>query len=567
MRKMVKMNGRVEASICVSRGRQSRSTRRWSTAFLAVALGLATLGASASFVASTLQADEPREWKGRFGATVATGTLDVERTDAELVAANAADADVTKPKTVYFRDESGKLVKYNYAWLSPADRAEVDFALGLAAATVEETDADDVGLPAAEAPADEPAEVASSQQATVTLVDGKPVLLLSGGASSAGVSAENSEVAWDANPAAGTRKVLTVDGVEYAFRYCPAGTFTMGCPESERAGLEYVDDEAPQHEVTLTRGFWTLETEVTQAMYEATTGANPSRFSASGDGSDSVASLDTSRFPVENVSWNDAQKFIAKLNAGGFAPDGFVFRLPTEAEWEYACRAGTDTPYFWGATLNGDKANCNGNHPYGTTTEGAYLGRTTAVGSYDANGWGLRDMHGNVCEWCSDWLGDYASDSQTDPTGPKSGLARILRGGCWFNGAKLCRSAYRNYNDPTNRYYAYGFRLVLGRELSRALQEWKTSAETIASDEPTSFVTVPVSTYFKAQEMAVFRMQIPAAMNLFQASEGRYPNSEEEFRTKIIKANQIVLPKLPEGDVYFYDVQARELKIRSKKPN
>ena len=217
--------------------------------------------------------------------------------------------------------------------------------------------------------------------------------------------------------------------------------------------------------------------------------------------------------------------------------------------------------------MNGDKANCNGNHPYGTTTEGAYLGRTTAVGSYDANGWGLRDMHGNVCEWCSDWLGDYASDSQTDPTGPKSVFARILRGGCWFNGAKLCRSAYRNYNDPTNRYYAYGFRLVLGRELSRALQEWKTSAETIASDEPTSFVTVPVSTYFKAQEMAVFRMQIPAAMNLFQASEGRYPNSEEEFRTKIIKANQIVLPKLPEGDVYFYDVQARELKIRSKKPN
>ncbi len=562
MRKTVKMNGSVEASICASRGRQSRSARRRSTAFLTSALGLAALVASATFGASA-QADEPREWKGRFGATVATGTLDAERTDAEFVAANAADAAVTKPKTVYFRDESGKLVKYNYAWLSPADRAEVDFALGLAAATVEETDADDVGRPApAEAPADEPAEVASSQQATVTLVDGKPVLLLSGGASSAGVSAENAEVAWNAAPKAGTRKVLTVNGVEYAFRYCPSGTFTMGSPESE---IGQYGDEAPQHEVTLTRGFWTLETEVTQEMYEALTGANPSYFSASGDGSDSVAGLDTSRFPVERVSWNNAQKFIAKLNAGGFAPDGFVFRLPTEAEWEYACRAGTDTPYFWGATLNGDKANCNGNYPYGTTTEGACLERTSAVGSYDANDWGLRDMHGNVWEWCEDWYGSYVSGAQTDPTGPKSGSDRVLRGGSWSSYAEVCRSAGRHYDDPTYRFTYYGFRLVLGRELSRASQEWKTSAATIVSDEPTSFVTVPVSTYFKAQEMAVFRMQIPAAMNLFQASEGRYPNSEEEFRTKIIKANQIVLPKLPEGDVYFYDVQARELKIRSLK--
>lgn len=159
---------------------------------------------------------------------------------------------------------------------------------------------------------------------------------------------EDAEVAWDANPAAGTRKVLTVNGVEYAFRYCPAGTFTMGSPESERAGLEYVDDEAPQHEVRLTRGFWLLETEVTQEMYEASTGANPSCFSASSDGSDSVAGLDTSRFPVENVSWEDAQKFIAQLNDGGFAPDGFAFRLPTEAEWEYACRAGTETAYSLG---------------------------------------------------------------------------------------------------------------------------------------------------------------------------------------------------------------------------
>ncbi|MBQ2789436.1 MAG: formylglycine-generating enzyme family protein [Thermoguttaceae bacterium] len=415
MRKTVKMNGSVEASTCASQGRQSRSTQRWSTAFLAVALGLATLGASASFVASTLQADEPREWKGRFGATVATGTLDLERTDAELVAANAADADVTKPKTVYFRDESGKLVKYNYAWLSPADRAEVDFALGLAAATVEETDAD-----------------------------------------------ETAEVAWNAAPKAGTRKVLTVNGVEYAFRYCPAGTFTMGSPESERAGLENVDNEAPQHEVTLTRGFWMLETEVTQAMYEALTGANPSWFSASGDGSDAVAGLDTSRFPVEMVIWEDAQKFVKALNDGGFAPEGFVFRLPTEAEWEYACRAGTSTAYSWGSSLNGDQANCNGNFPYGTSTKGEFLMRTTAVGSYEANAWGLYDMHGNVCEWCSDWYGSYVSGAQTDPTGLKWGSYRVLRGGSWGRYAEYCRSARRLNRDPMRRYIDGGFRFVLG---------------------------------------------------------------------------------------------------------
>ena len=287
-------------------------------------------------------------------------------------------------------------------------------------------------------------------------------------ASQTSVSDENSDVAWDAAPKAGTRKVLTVDGVEYAFRYCPAGTFTMGSPESERAGLVWVDNEAPQHEVTLTRGFWTLETEITQEMYDATTGANPSFFSASGVVAEIVAGLDTSRFPVEEVSWNDAQEFIAKLNAGGFAPDGFEFRLPTEAEWEYACRAGTTTPFSWGSSLNGDKANCNGNSLYGTSMEGAFLGRTTAVGSYEANPWGLYDMHGNVCEWCADWRGDYDAGPQTDPTGPKSGSFRVLRGGSWAGIAKNCRSAHRDAAVPSGRSYRFGFRLVLGRDVDAA---------------------------------------------------------------------------------------------------
>ncbi|MBR2003968.1 MAG: formylglycine-generating enzyme family protein, partial [Thermoguttaceae bacterium] len=257
-------------------------------------------------------------------------------------------------------------------------------------------------------------------------------------------------VAVEAEPQAGERKVLTIKGVDFAFRWCPSGTFMMGSPSSE---AERYSDEGPRHEVTLTKGFWMLETSVTQGMYRAITGSNPSCFK-SGD-----------NYPVENVSWFDSQSFCESLNALGVAPEGFAFRLPTEAEWEYACRAGTDTPYFWGSTLNGDKANCDGNYPYGGVSKGRYLEKTSAVGSYTPNGWGLYDMHGNVYDWCADWFGDYGSGPQTDPTGPSSGSERVLRGGGWSSVAKSCRSANRNAYDPTYRLYYCGFRLVLGREL------------------------------------------------------------------------------------------------------
>ena len=115
--------------------------------------------------------------------------------------------------------------------------------------------------------------------------------------------------------------------------------------------------------------------------------------------------------------------------------------------------------------MNGDKANCDGRLPYGTSTKGAFLGRTTAVGSYEANPWGLYDMHGNVLEWCADWYGDYDAGPQTDPTGPTSGSDRVLRGGCWIYNAEGCRSAFRYGDDPAGRLCDVGFRLVLGRRL------------------------------------------------------------------------------------------------------
>ena len=391
---------------------------------------LATWGAFASL------AQESREWVNSDGDAFCRGTLDVERTLAEA-------PDDGAPKIVYFRTDDGEETTYRYRWLSVADRERVLDALDAASKADEDAEDDEIKFED---------DDETSPQEPETDVDA---------ASQTSVSDENSDVAWDAAPKAGTRKVLTVDGVECAFRCCLAGTFTMGCPASEAER----DDDKTLREVTLTRGFWTLETEVTQEMYKTLTGANPSGFSASGDGAEKVAGLDTSRFPVEMVSWEDAQEFVKALNAGGYAPAGFEFRLPTDAEWEYACRAGTSTAYSWGSSLNGDQANCNGNFPYGTRTEGAFLERTTAVGSYEANAWGLYDMHGNVYEWCADWLADYASGAQTDPTGPSSGSRRVLRGGSWISRAKSCRSANRHCSVPTGRDDNRGFRLVLGRKL------------------------------------------------------------------------------------------------------
>ncbi len=241
---------------------------------------------------------------------------------------------------------------------------------------------------------------------------------------------------------AGERNVVTVNGVEFAFRWCPAGTFMMGSSTSEEGRY---DDEERQHEVMLTKGFWMMETEVTQKQWKAVMGNNPSFFK----GDD---------LPVEQVSWNDCQEFCKKC-----AQLGLPVQLPTEAQWEYACRAGSTTAYFWGNALNGDKANCDGNYPCGTTTKGKYIGKTTPVGSYQPNAWGLYDMHGNVWEWCQDWKADYPSGSVTNPTGPSSGSNRVRRGGGWNNLARLCRSACRGYSGPGDRYGRLGFRVLRGQ--------------------------------------------------------------------------------------------------------
>ena len=243
----------------------------------------------------------------------------------------------------------------------------------------------------------------------------------------------------------------------------PAGTFTMGSPAGE---ADRHPNESPTHMVRISQPFYMGVYEVTQGEYESVMGTNPSFFSKSGGGSGKVSGQNTSRFPVEQVSWNDAVEFCEKLSA----KDGVTYRLPTEAEWEYACRANTTTAFHFGSVLNGDKANVDGESPYGTTTKGLRLGRTTTVGSYPKNAFGLFDMHGNVSEWCEDLYDEkaYASRSgtMTDPKVRSESKYRVLRGGSWNYGSMFSRSASRLRFTPVFRNYV-GFRVVISSSAVR----------------------------------------------------------------------------------------------------
>ena len=239
--------------------------------------------------------------------------------------------------------------------------------------------------------------------------------------------------------AAGEVKILTLPGgAEMELVWCPPGEFMMGSPQTEEGRSIY----ETQHCVRLTNGFWMGKYPVTQRQWKSVMGRGQSHFK----GDD---------LPVESVSWNDIQAFIKKVN------EAFQYgaRLPTEAEWEYACRAGTATAYSWGNALNGDKANCAGTKPYGTSKRGPYLKKTSPVGKYGANPWGLYDMHGNVYEWCVDRYGSYPAGRVVDPQGPALGDQRVLRGGCWESFARDCRSAHRAGRRSGFRHERYGFRL------------------------------------------------------------------------------------------------------------
>jgi formylglycine-generating enzyme required for sulfatase activity len=228
-----------------------------------------------------------------------------------------------------------------------------------------------------------------------------------------------------------------------------AGKFLMGSPRDEpnrRVGED-------QHQVEITRAFFLGIYHVTQAQYKKVMGSNPSYFSAGGSGSASVRGMNTSDFPVEGVDWDNALDFCKKLSAlPGEKGARRVYRLPTEAEWEYACRAGTTTAYNTGKTLTAAQANFSGSS----------VGRVAKVGSYKPNAWGLYDMHGNVWHMVADWydLNYYRVSPRKDPTGPATATLRVARGGSWGNPVSACRCATRAHVSRGQRNYIVGFRVA-----------------------------------------------------------------------------------------------------------
>jgi formylglycine-generating enzyme required for sulfatase activity len=242
------------------------------------------------------------------------------------------------------------------------------------------------------------------------------------------------------------------NAINMTFMLIPPGTFKMGSPttESERSSDEYA------HEVTLTQPYYLGIYPVTQRQFQILMDQNPSYFnSAKGGGPD---------YPVENVSWYDAVEFCRRLSEVPVEKAaGRLYRLPSEAEWEFACRAGIPMPFSSGLTLSSREANFNGNYPYGMTPRGPYLERTTKVGSFPPNPFGLFDMHGNVWEWCADYYerNFYRNSPRYDPAGPPSGTLRVVRGGSCFNIGRFCRTAYRFGVVPTNHDIDVGFRVLM----------------------------------------------------------------------------------------------------------
>ncbi len=238
------------------------------------------------------------------------------------------------------------------------------------------------------------------------------------------------------------RKIVGSTIQDSQFVLIRPGEFMMGSPwdEPERGSYE------KQHKVSITKPFLLQATEVTQGQWRAVMGVNPSRFERCGDDC-----------PVENVSWNDIKKFIEKLNE---MPGEKKYRLPTEAEWEYACRAGTKTPFHTGHCLSADQANYDGDHPLEGCPEGENRQKTLSVASFGPNAWGLYDMHGNVWELVEDRYGRYDTEKRENPVGPDRGESRVLRGGSWGDFARDCRSANRLRYHQSRWDSFSGFRLA-----------------------------------------------------------------------------------------------------------
>ena len=240
------------------------------------------------------------------------------------------------------------------------------------------------------------------------------------------------------------RHLKFANGAEQRFRFLKPGQFLMGSPASENEGRTY---EEPQQLVTLMDGLWLADTTCTQAMWLAVMGSNPSNFT--GD----------LNLPVDSVSWNGAREFLGKLQQ--LLVSTFEPVLPTEAQWEYACRAGTSTAFHFGDNINTNQVNFNGNYPYNGAAKGYSRRRTLPVKSFEGNVWGFYQMHGNVWEWCDDSLREYTAEPTSNPRGANGKEYRVVRGGSWAGGALEARSASRVefLRDDSDNHVGFRFAL------------------------------------------------------------------------------------------------------------
>jgi uncharacterized protein (TIGR02996 family) len=240
------------------------------------------------------------------------------------------------------------------------------------------------------------------------------------------------------------KKIMIGDRRTIDLVFVPPGSFLMGSPPDEE---RREDDEGPLHPVHISKGFWLGVHPVTRQQWRSVLQSPPpGRFQPDDS-------------PVDGVSYRDAQDFLQALSR----LSGRHCRLPTEAEWEYACRAMTSTAFAFGQSLSGHQANFDATFPYNTNERTDWLQQTTKPGCYPSNAWGLQDMHGNVWEWCQDWYDAryYANSPTIDPQGPSHGSFRVLRGGSWYSYGWLCRSANRDRFAPESGAGNYGLRVAM----------------------------------------------------------------------------------------------------------
>jgi formylglycine-generating enzyme len=271
---------------------------------------------------------------------------------------------------------------------------------------------------------------------------------------------------------------FTVKSIAQRMRWIIPGQFSMGSPHDELHRNHYES----QHEVTLSKGFWIADTACIQELWQAVMETNPSR-------------NDGAKRPVENVSWDDCSEFLRRANG---IIKSFSLFLPTEAQWEYACRAGTTSPFSFGTNITPDQVNYNGEYPYSRDKKALNRGKTVETKSLPPNQWGLYEMHGNVWEWCNDWYSNYETGSVIDPVGPANGKYHVLRGGSAYSSAADCRSAARSRCHSGGRYIRNGFRFLWNpwnppvQTGQKEQQELEDQQETdIKDDTDDNFIIIP----------------------------------------------------------------------------